>query len=72
MKRALDFSIFDTCFNLSGKTEVKVPTVVLHFIGTNICLPTKNYLILVDSVERFYFAFVGTMNELSIIGNIQQ
>ncbi|KAJ6320203.1 hypothetical protein OIU78_015561 [Salix suchowensis] len=26
--------LFDTCFDLSGKTEVKVPTVVLHFRGT--------------------------------------
>ncbi|KAL0283279.1 UNVERIFIED_CONTAM: Aspartyl protease family protein 2 [Sesamum angustifolium] len=72
LKRAPDFSLFDTCFDLSGKTEVKVPTVVLHFEGADVSLPASNYLIPVDSEGKFCFAFAGTMSGLSIIGNIQQ
>ncbi|KAF8032437.1 hypothetical protein BT93_D1377 [Corymbia citriodora subsp. variegata] len=72
LKRAPDFSLFDTCFDLSGKTQVKVPTVVLHFRGADVSLPASNYLIPVDSQGTFCFAFAGTMSGLSIIGNIQQ
>lgn len=72
LKRAPDFSLFDTCFDLSGKTEVKVPTVVMHFNGADVSLPASNYLIPVDSDGTFCFAFAGTMSGLSIIGNIQQ
>ncbi|KAG6667089.1 hypothetical protein I3843_01G072200 [Carya illinoinensis] len=72
LKRAQDFSLFDTCYDLSGKTEVKVPTVVLHFRGADVALPATNYLIPVDSDGTFCFAFAGTMSGLSIVGNIQQ
>ena len=72
LKRAPDFSLFDTCFDLSGKKEVKVPTVVLHFQGAEVSLPATNYLIPVDSSGTFCFAFAGTLSGLSIIGNIQQ
>lgn len=72
LKRAPEFSLFDTCFDLSGQTEVKVPTVVLHFRGADVSLPATNYLIPVDSSGSFCFAFAGTMSGLSIIGNIQQ
>ncbi|GER26491.1 eukaryotic aspartyl protease family protein, partial [Striga asiatica] len=73
LRPASEFSLFDTCFNLSGKTEVKVPTVVLHFGGgANVPLPASNYLIPVDGDGKFCFAFAGTMSGLSIIGNIQQ
>ncbi|XP_050237614.1 aspartyl protease family protein 2-like [Mercurialis annua] len=72
LKKAPEFSLFDTCFDLSGKTEVKVPTVVLHYRGADVSLPASNYLIPVDSNGSFCFAFAGTMSGLSIIGNIQQ
>lgn len=72
LKRAADFSLFDTCYDLSGKTQVKVPTVVLHFRGADVSLPATNYLIPVDTDGSFCFAFAGTMSGLSIIGNIQQ
>ncbi|EEF39053.1 Aspartic proteinase nepenthesin-1 precursor, putative [Ricinus communis] len=72
LKRAPQFSLFDTCFDLSGKTEVKVPTVVLHFRGADVSLPASNYLIPVDTSGNFCLAFAGTMGGLSIIGNIQQ
>ncbi|KAF5203948.1 Aspartyl protease family protein [Thalictrum thalictroides] len=73
LKRAPGFSLFDTCFDLSGKTEVKVPTVVMHFgRGADVSLPASNYLIPINSNGVFCFAFAGTTSGLSIIGNIQQ
>ncbi|KAI3693462.1 hypothetical protein L6452_33297 [Arctium lappa] len=72
LKRGPNFSLFDACFDLSGKTEVKVPTVVMHFKGADVSLPASNYLIPVDSGGSFCFAFAGTASGLSIIGNIQQ
>ncbi|KAK0580756.1 hypothetical protein LWI29_005914 [Acer saccharum] len=72
LKRGPEFSLFDTCFDLSGKTEVKVPTVVLHYRGADVSLPASNYLIPVDNSGTFCFAFAGTMGGLSIVGNIQQ
>ncbi|XP_061372855.1 aspartyl protease family protein 2 [Gastrolobium bilobum] len=72
LKRAPEFSLFDTCFDLSGLTTVKVPTVVLHFRNADVSLPATNYLIQVDPSGSFCFAFAGTMSGLSIIGNIQQ
>ncbi|XP_077227621.1 eukaryotic aspartyl protease family protein [Tasmannia lanceolata] len=73
LKTAAGFSLFDTCYDLSGKTEVKVPTVVLHFgRGADVSLPAANYLIPVTGKAVFCFAFAGTTSGLSIIGNIQQ
>nr|AGV54447.1 aspartic proteinase nepenthesin-1 precursor [Phaseolus vulgaris] len=72
LKRAPEFSLFDTCYDLSGISEVKVPTVVMHFRGADVSFPAANYLIPVDNSGRFCFAFAGTMSGLSIIGNIQQ
>ncbi|CAN6931248.1 hypothetical protein F2Q70_00044253 [Brassica cretica] len=72
LKRAPSYSLFDTCFDLSGMTTVKVPTVVFHFSGGDVSLPASNYLIPVNTQGRFCFAFAGTMGSLSIIGNIQQ
>lgn len=72
LKRAPSYSLFDTCFDLSGMTTVKVPTVVFHFTGGEVSLPASNYLIPVNNQGRFCFAFAGTMGSLSIIGNIQQ
>ncbi|KAG7025313.1 Aspartyl protease family protein 2, partial [Cucurbita argyrosperma subsp. argyrosperma] len=72
LKRGPEFSLFDTCYDLSGQSAVKVPTVVLHFRGADMALPATNYLIPVDDSGSFCFAFAGTMSGLSIIGNIQQ
>ncbi|KAK4344966.1 hypothetical protein RND71_035142 [Anisodus tanguticus] len=72
LKRAPDYSLFDTCFDLSGKTVVKVPTLVLHFAGADVALPASNYLIPVNGEGRFCFGFAGMNSGLSIIGNLQQ
>ncbi|XP_038896166.1 aspartyl protease family protein 2 [Benincasa hispida] len=72
LKKGPEFSLFDTCYDLSGQSTVKVPTVVLHFRGADMSLPATNYLIPVDDNGSFCFAFAGTISGLSIIGNIQQ
>eukprot|EP00249_Psilotum_nudum_P028078 c3658_g1_i2 orf=484-2028(-) len=67
------FSLFDTCYDLSGKTTVKIPTLELHFAeGANVALPAKNSLVPVDTTGTFCLAFASTAGSLSIIGNIQQ
>ncbi|XWS37673.1 hypothetical protein CRYUN_Cryun19dG0065200 [Craigia yunnanensis] len=66
-------ALFDTCYDLSSRSSVKVPTVSLHFgDGKSLDLPAKNYLIPVDSPGTFCFAFAPTSSSLSIIGNVQQ
>ncbi|MCD9561497.1 hypothetical protein HAX54_020624 [Datura stramonium] len=72
LKRAPDFSLSNTCFNLLGKTEVKLSSMVLHLRGADVSLLTSNYLIPVDNDSTFFFEFAGTMSGLSITGNIQQ
>ncbi|GMH01073.1 hypothetical protein Nepgr_002912 [Nepenthes gracilis] len=66
-------AIFDTCYDFSSMTSVKVPTVSLHFAGGEaLDLPANNYLVPVDSSRTFCFAFAPTTSSMSIIGNIQQ
>ncbi|KAJ0986123.1 hypothetical protein J5N97_004479 [Dioscorea zingiberensis] len=67
------FSLFDTCYDLTGRSEVRVPTVALHLAGgSSVALPAENYLIPVDTKGTFCFAFAWTDSGVSIIGNIQQ
>ncbi|OAY65412.1 Protein ASPARTIC PROTEASE IN GUARD CELL 1 [Ananas comosus] len=67
------FSLFDTCYDLAGRDEVRVPTVALHLAGgAQVSLPAENYLIPVDTKGTFCFAFAGTDSGVSILGNIQQ
>ncbi|XVF12327.1 hypothetical protein REPUB_Repub08aG0106900 [Reevesia pubescens] len=66
-------ALFDTCYDLSSRSSVKVPTVAFSFSGgKSLDLPAKNYLIPVDSSGTFCFAFAPTSSSLSIIGNVQQ
>ncbi|KAH7516568.1 hypothetical protein FEM48_Zijuj10G0148900 [Ziziphus jujuba var. spinosa] len=66
-------ALFDTCYDLSSKSSVEVPTLSFHFPdGKELPLPAKNYLIPVDSAGTFCFAFAPTSSSLSIIGNVQQ
>ncbi|KAJ4830541.1 Protein ASPARTIC PROTEASE IN GUARD CELL 1 [Turnera subulata] len=66
-------ALFDTCYDLSGLSSVKVPTVSFLFSGGNAWnLPAANYLIPVDSAGTYCFAFAPTSSSLSIIGNVQQ
>ncbi|XP_057765716.1 protein ASPARTIC PROTEASE IN GUARD CELL 1-like [Salvia miltiorrhiza] len=66
-------ALFDTCYNLSSKKSVEVPTVSFHFSnGKELGLPAKNYMIPVDSSGTFCFAFAPTSSALGIIGNVQQ
>ncbi|KAK7270128.1 hypothetical protein RIF29_23048 [Crotalaria pallida] len=73
LPRASGVSIFDTCYDLYGFVSVRVPTVSFYFSGGPILtLPAKNFLIPVDDVGTFCFAFAPSPSGLSIIGNIQQ
>ncbi|XP_039046578.1 protein ASPARTIC PROTEASE IN GUARD CELL 1-like [Hibiscus syriacus] len=66
-------ALFDTCYDLSSRSSVRVPTVALNFgEGKSLDLPAQNYLIPVDSSGTFCFAFAPTSSSLSIIGNVQQ
>ncbi|XP_010248951.1 PREDICTED: protein ASPARTIC PROTEASE IN GUARD CELL 2-like [Nelumbo nucifera] len=72
LPRASGVSIFDTCYDLSGFQTVRVPTVSFYLSGGPILtLPARNFLIPVDEVGTFCFAFAASTG-LSIIGNIQQ
>ncbi|KAI5058921.1 hypothetical protein GOP47_0027091 [Adiantum capillus-veneris] len=67
------FSLFDTCYDLSGRGTVKVPLLSLHFEGgAEMVLPATNYVIPVDGQGTYCLAFASTAGGLSIIGNIQQ
>ncbi|KAG4984686.1 protein ASPARTIC PROTEASE IN GUARD CELL 2-like [Glycine soja] len=73
LPRASGVSIFDTCYDLFGFVSVRVPTVSFYFSGGPILtLPARNFLIPVDDVGTFCFAFAPSSSGLSIIGNIQQ
>ncbi|KAK7407567.1 hypothetical protein VNO78_09520 [Psophocarpus tetragonolobus] len=73
LPKANSVSLFDTCYDLSSRNSVEVPTVSFHFPeGKELPLPAKNYLIPVDSVGTFCLAFAPTTSSLSIIGNVQQ
>ncbi|RYR37069.1 hypothetical protein Ahy_A09g041995 [Arachis hypogaea] len=66
-------SLFDTCYDMSSMGSVEVPTVSFHFEGGMVLtLDANSYLIPVDSVGTFCFAFAPTNSPLSIIGNVQQ
>ena len=66
-------ALFDTCYDLSSKTSVEVPTVAFHFgNGKVLALAAKNVLIPVDSTGTFCLAFAPTSSAFSIIGNVQQ
>ncbi|PQP93232.1 protein ASPARTIC PROTEASE IN GUARD CELL 1 [Prunus yedoensis var. nudiflora] len=70
---ASGFALFDTCYDLSSRSRVQVPTVSFLFgDGKSLSLPAKNYLIPVDSAGTFCFAFAPTSSSPSIIGNVQQ
>ncbi|KAJ0264387.1 Protein ASPARTIC PROTEASE IN GUARD CELL 1 [Hirschfeldia incana] len=72
-KGTSSISLFDTCYDFSSLSTVKVPTVAFHFTGgKTLNLPAKNYLIPIDNAGTFCFAFAPTSSPLSIIGNVQQ
>lgn len=73
LRSAEGVALFDTCYDLSSLSSVRVPTVSFHFAGDKVwSLPAKNYLIPVDGAGTYCFAFAPTSSSLSIIGNVQQ
>ncbi|CAL9164774.1 protein ASPARTIC PROTEASE IN GUARD CELL 1-like [Musa acuminata AAA Group] len=64
---------FDTCYNLSSRASVTVPSVAFHFPeGKALLLPAKNYLIPVNDEGTYCLAFAPSPVAFSIIGNVQQ
>ncbi|KAE9600285.1 hypothetical protein Lal_00045763 [Lupinus albus] len=73
LRSADGFALFDTCYDFSSLSSVRVPTMSFHFNGgKSWALPAKNYLIPVDSAGTFCFAFAPTRSSMAIIGNVQQ
>ncbi|KAK3007517.1 hypothetical protein RJ639_014841 [Escallonia herrerae] len=73
LPRANGVSIFDTCYDLNEFVSVRVPTVSFYFLsGPILTLPARNFLIPVDEMGTFCFAFAPSPSALSILGNIQQ
>lgn len=65
MKSAGGFSLFDTCYDLSGLKTVKVPTVVFHFhCRADVSLPATNYLIPVDCIIVLQFSALAFLETL--------
>lgn len=72
LPRAPAVSLFDTCYDLSGYTSVRVPTVSFYFDeGATLTLPARNLLLEVDG-GVYCLAFAPSSSGLSILGNIQQ
>ncbi|KAL1566417.1 protein ASPARTIC PROTEASE IN GUARD CELL 1-like [Salvia divinorum] len=68
-----EYALFDTCYDLSSLSKVRIPTVAFEFGGGNaVVLPARNTMIPVDSGGKFCLALAGTSGKLSIIGNVQQ
>ncbi|WVZ87699.1 hypothetical protein U9M48_034297 [Paspalum notatum var. saurae] len=72
LPRAPGVSLLDTCYDLSGYTSVRVPTVSFYFDGAaTLTLPATNLLVEVDG-GVYCLAFAPSSSGLSILGNIQQ
>ncbi|KAG9136883.1 hypothetical protein Leryth_020611 [Lithospermum erythrorhizon] len=66
-------AVFDTCYDLSQRKTVEIPTVSFRFSnGKEWSIPAKNYLVPIDSKGTFCFAFATTSSSMGIIGNVQQ
>ncbi|XP_006653026.1 protein ASPARTIC PROTEASE IN GUARD CELL 2-like [Oryza brachyantha] len=72
LPRAAAVSLLDTCYDLSGYTSVRVPTVSFYFDqGAVLTLPARNLLVEVGG-GVYCLAFAPSSSGLSILGNIQQ
>ncbi|KAK4750483.1 hypothetical protein SAY87_003965 [Trapa incisa] len=74
LRRTSGILLFDTCYDFSSLTSVRVPTVSFQLSGGGSwSLPAENYLIPMDGSGTYCFAFAPTSSPaLSIIGNVQQ
>ncbi|CAN6269763.1 unnamed protein product [Urochloa humidicola] len=72
LPRSPAVSLLDTCYDLSGYTSVRVPTVSFYFDeGATLTLPARNLLVEVDG-GIYCLAFAPSPSGMSILGNIQQ
>ena len=69
--RRKENDMLDTCYNLSGRKDVLLPEIVLHFgEGADVRL-NGTRVIWGNDASRLCLAFAGN-SELTIIGNRQQ
>ncbi|XP_041020958.1 aspartyl protease family protein At5g10770-like [Juglans microcarpa x Juglans regia] len=70
------FSILDTCFNLSGYSEVNIPTLKLHLEGNaelNVDVTGIFYVVKTDASQVcLALASLSYEDEIGIVGNYQQ
>lgn len=71
---ALPFSILDTCYNLTGYNQVKVPSVSLQFKGGVSLDIDPSGLLIAGSASQVCLAFAANAKDtdVGIIGNRQQ
>ncbi|KAJ4978667.1 hypothetical protein NE237_009447 [Protea cynaroides] len=68
------YSILDTCYNLSGYTNVSVPTIVLYFGGGTDLNVDQSGILVQASSTKYCLAFAGNSaaTDVGILGNKQQ
>ncbi|XP_002965292.2 aspartyl protease family protein 2 [Selaginella moellendorffii] len=72
-KMTSGFSLFDTCYDLSGRSSIMLPAVSFVFNGgATMALPAQNIMVPVDNSGTYCLAFAPNSENFSIIGNIQQ
>ncbi|KAG2636461.1 hypothetical protein PVAP13_2NG451600 [Panicum virgatum] len=72
--RAPPLSLLDTCYNFTGQTRVKVPSVDLVFAGGATVSLNARGVLYVSTVSQTCLGFASTWDETSvnILGNTQQ
>eukprot|EP01018_Ginkgo_biloba_P006221 Gb_26345 [translate_table: standard] len=74
LRSAHPFSLFDTCYNLTGQTQVQVPNITFHFQpNCDVDVNAIGILIPVNYDGTYVcLAFAPVEGDLSIIGSFQQ
>ncbi|KAF5190204.1 Aspartyl protease family protein [Thalictrum thalictroides] len=73
-RSAKPLSILDTCFNLTGYKEVRIPKIALLFKGGVTLDVDPSGLLFIRSIEQVCLAFAANQDDkdVGIIGNTQQ
>ncbi|XP_042515183.1 aspartyl protease family protein At5g10770-like [Macadamia integrifolia] len=68
------YSLFDTCYDLSGYNTVDLPTIVLHFGGGSELNVDQSGILFGENSSLFCLAFAGNLDDttVAILGNTQQ
>ncbi|XP_042515187.1 aspartyl protease family protein At5g10770-like [Macadamia integrifolia] len=71
---APQYSVLDTCYNLSGYSKVELPSIVLHFGGGTDLNVDQSGILFGENSTRFCLAFAANRDatHLGVLGNTQQ